>query len=140
MVIRNLQSVMRAPALMLVLLAAVPASGLSPLLYFCTMTGEVGPGCCCEHEGEVEPATTTGSTLSAAPCCEVVSADPQVQLTRVEIVSAELEAPRVVALSHQLSDRSQVHLAKRLALPHGSRGPPPDYGSPIFIQHCCYLI
>ncbi len=138
MALRNLQLVMRAMALVMAMLVAVPASGLGQLLYFCTMTGEVGPKCCCQHE--VGQDRVEVPTMSAAPCCEIVSAEQQVPPTRVEIHPPQFETPQLATLPFKPADGTLVRVPTRLALPHGSRGPPPDTGPPIFIKHCSYLI
>ncbi len=135
---RNPKLVVRAMALMMALLVAVPASGLGQLLFFCTITGEVGPKCCCQHE--VEQDALEVPSLRAASCCEVVSAEQQVPPTRVEVQAPQFETPQFVALPFAPSERTRVRAPTRLALPHGSRGPPPDTGPPIFIKHCSYLI
>ena len=138
MTLRNLQLVVRSIALVIAVLVAFPVSGLGQLLFFCTMTGEVGPKCCCQHE--VEPDALEGPSLRAASCCEVVSAEQQVPPMRVQVQASQFETPQFSALRFTLSDRTRVCAPTGLALPHGSRGPPPDTGSPIFIKHCSYLI
>ena len=138
MALLNLKLVVRAMALMMVLLVAVPASGLGQLLFFCTMTGAVGPKCCCQHE--VEQDALEGASLRAAPCCEVVSAEQPISPTRDEVQEPQFETSKFIALSFTPSERTPVRAPTRLALPHGSRGPPPDTGPPIFIKHCSYLI
>ncbi len=136
MALRNLQFVVRAMALVMAILLAVPASGLGQLLFFCTMTGEVGPKCCCQHEVE----HIEGPSLSTAPCCEVVSAESLVLPTRVEVQAPQFEVAQLADLPFKPSDRTRVRASTRLVLPLGSRGPPPDTGPPIFIKHCSYLI
>jgi len=140
MTIRNLQLLSRAMALLMAILLAVPASGLGQLVYFCSMTGEVGPKCSCQHE--VEAFALDGPVLTVAACCEVVGSDSLLLPTRVEVVSPEFETSKWVALpykpAHRLLERNPTRLA--LLQSHGSRGPPPDSGPPLFIKHCSYLI
>ena len=119
-------------------LVAAPASGLGQLLFFCTMTGEVGSQCCCQHE--VERDVREVSTLRAAPCCEVVSTEQPALLSWVEVPAPQLKTPPFITLSFAPSERTRVRAPTRLALPYDSRGPPPDAGPPIFIKHCSYLL
>ena len=120
---------------MTAILVAVPASGVSELLYFCSMTGKVGRKCCCQHETQEE--TAQGSSLFAPPCCKLVSTNQQLQPPRVEVISPELETSQIVTLPYESGDRFVVAVPMRLALPHDSRGPP---DTPLFIKHCSYLI
>jgi hypothetical protein len=138
MALPNLQIVVRAMALVMAMLVAVPASGLGELLFFCTMTGEVGPKCCCQHE--VEQDLVEGLSVSAVPCCEIVGSEQQVPPARVEVHTPKFETPQFAALLFKPGNHTQIHIPTRLALPHGSRGPPPDTGPPIFIKHSSYLI
>ncbi len=135
---RHFKLVVRAMALMMAVLVAAPTSGLGQLLYFCTMTKDVGPRCCCQHEAQQD--TIEGPSLTAAPCCEIVSAEEQIPPTRVEVVWPELETPQFVAMPFQPGFRTPVRAPTRLTMPHGPRGPPPDTGPPIFVRYCSYLI
>ncbi len=138
MVLRTIPFVVRALALGLAILVAVPASGLGQLVYFCTMTGEVGPKCGCQHEVDLEHAGHP--SVSTAPCCEIVSSEQHVPPTRVEVHTLQFETPNLVTLRFQPSHRTLGRVPMDLAVPHGPRGPPPDTGPPIFIRHCSYLI
>ena len=139
MVTRKLKIVVRMMALLMAILVALPAIGLGSLQYFCTMTGEVGPKCCCQHEAD--GAELDVPSVSAGQCCEVVSAERQVLPTRVEVITPDLEGPQFVLLPQASSDdRLLVRAPTRLAVPHGSRGPPPATGPPLFIQHSSFLI
>ena len=138
MAFRNLRIAMRALALVMACAVAVPAIGMGQLLYFCTMSGDVGPHCGCHHDAHAD--TIDGPSLTTAPCCELVGAEELVPPIRVEVIAPELETPQFVALPLQSGRHIPVRAPTRLALPHGPRGPPPDTGPPIFIKHCSYLI
>ncbi len=133
MLLRNLQLVMRALALGMIILVAVPASGIGDLLYFCTMTGEVGSKCCCQHEAPQD--IVAEPSLTAAPCCKVVSAEELIPPVRVEVVPPQFEPPLLVVVSF-LPDHfpTAVRAPTQLNLPDGSCGPP------LFVKHCSYLI
>jgi hypothetical protein len=125
---------------MMAILLAAPASGLGQLLYFCTMTGEVGPKCCCQYEAEVDADASESATLAVAPCCMFDSADQQLQPTRVEVVLSEIETQQFVALPYLEDSPLLVRKSTGNVLSLGSRGPPPDTGPPLFIKYCSYLI
>jgi hypothetical protein len=130
-------------ALLMAILIAAPASGLGKTLYFCTMTGEVGAKCGCDHEESADVADAP--TIGAASCCEVVSVEKQLPPAFVEVVAPDLETPKIVALLDK-SDHWLLTCTPNLRVePWGPRGPPPDPvyssgGPPLFINHCSYLI
>lgn len=138
MVFRNHTILARVLAVLMAALVALPASGLGQLLVLCTMTGEVGLECCCQHDAEA--ASTDGPSVSSALCCEALSADPQVQPTRIQVVSSEFETPQFVALAYEADDRLLARAPTGLASAYASRGPPPDNGPSLFIKHCSFLI
>jgi hypothetical protein len=125
-------------AFFMVVLVAAPASGLSQLLYFCTMTGEVGAKCSCMHEAKT--IAPDGPTLAAASCCELVSSDAELQPIRAEVIAPELEAPETTGLPSSPVDQVLAQISAELVRSNGARGPPPWADPPLFIQHCAYLI
>jgi hypothetical protein len=135
---RLVQTFVRAMAFVVVLAVAAPASGLSQLLYFCTMTGEVGPKCSCMHE--VKTIAPEGPALSAAGCCELVSSDAQLQPIWAELTAPELESPEPMGLPTSPVEPAVAQIPAELMWSNGPRGPPPWADPPLFIQHCAYLI
>ena len=143
MALRNLRIVMRMMALLMAILIAAPASGLGQTLYFCTMTGEVGAKCGCEHEESADVAD--GPAIGAASCCEVVGVEKQQPPAFIEAVAPDLETPKFVALIDKSDHWLPTPVPNFRLEPWGPRGPPPDPvtpsgGPPLFIDHCSYLI
>lgn len=136
--IRILPVFVRAMALTMVFLVAAPASGLGQLLYFCTMSGEVGPRCSCGHS--TEGGQPQVATASAPGCCELVGVDRLVQTPRVEVVPQEVEAPELLVLPPRPDAALARDLSSGLAFCQSPRGPPPRTGPPIFIENCSFLI
>ena len=130
--------VVRAMFLMLALLLAVPVSGVGSLIFFCTMTGGLGPKCCCQYE--VKQDAIDVPSVRAAPCCQEVSVERQVPPTRAEVQAPQFETPKFVASRCSTGEHTRVGALERLALPNSSRGPPPDTWPPICIKHCSFLI
>ncbi|MDH3201062.1 MAG: hypothetical protein OEM15_09235 [Myxococcales bacterium] len=119
----------------LLVAAMVAASGLGgAALHLCQMEGAVRSTCCC-HQSEHE--------------------QPPIQLKRVDECCGALlpqsEQPPVLT-THDISIESSLMLAALVASPELStatrgsacilppvRGPPPEHGPPLFIQHCSFL-
>ena len=137
MTLRRLPIIVRMMASLMAILLAAPTGGAGQFVYFCTMTGERGPKCGCQHDAE---ASEPHSSLSAVPCCEVVGANAQLQPTRIEVISPEFETPQFVALPFASAHRLQLSATTSIARSYGARGPSPDIGPPLFIKHCSYLI
>ncbi len=139
MMIRNLQRVLSAMALVMVILVAAPAGGPGQLLYFCAMTGQLGARCCCKAEASQD--TASSASLTVAPCCEIVGADEGLAPAAVKLVSPRLKPPQFVAVPCSPNcHRRVLRTVARFVLPHGSRGSPPGTGPPTFIRHCSFLI
>jgi hypothetical protein len=135
---RILPVFVRAMALTMVFLVAAPASGLGQFLYFCTMSGEVGPKCCCAHRAQGDRSQV--ATVSAPGCCELVGVDRLVQTPRVEVSPQEVEAPELLVLPPRPDTQQARKRASGLAFCQSPRGPPPRTGPPIFIENCAFLI
>ena len=136
--VRALQLSVRILVFVLGLMMAVPASGLGQLLFFCTMTGQVGPRCCCQPE--VREETEAGPKVSSAPCCEVVRAEQPVPQVRAHVEAVQIEPPIVVTMTTPFRARARVHGPIASLLHWGPRGPPFDTGPPLFAKHCSFLI
>jgi hypothetical protein len=119
-------------------LMLIAPGGLGQLLFFCSMTGELGAQCCCEHEAEL--TLSDQPTASSGPCCEAVSNDTLVPPSRVDSVVPELASPSFV-LAKTVAPASVYRLAtRRTVAPYTARGPPPDTGTPLYILYSSFLI
>ena len=135
--IRHLPIFVRALALVMATLVAAPASGVGQL-FFCSMTGEVGQRCGCEHE--VATSSVNTLSVSTAPCCEAVDQQSRVQPVRVEALSSDFDGPDAVAAHPVPAAQRHVSVASPRLLPYPSRGPPFATGPPLYIENCAYLI
>jgi hypothetical protein len=136
-VIRTFKISMRAMALFLGIALVAPASGLGQLLFYCTMTGEVGAKCCCHHEAADDDSDMA---LLAAACCEAVNADTAVTLNPLEFVTEQEERQNKFHQTNGVQANSKGFASTAHVLRKRARSPPADSGPPIFIKHCRYLI
>ena len=135
MALRRFHRALRAVAFLVSVLLVFPVSSLASVQIFCSMTGEVGQACGCEHEA----STDAEPTISAAPCCEIVSAEfpaPPPRADAPDIEGPELVALRPIAPTIEAPRRSP----SRIAVPHGARGPPSGTAPPLFLKYCSFLI
>ena len=125
-------------ALAMATLVVAPANGLGQLLYFCSMTGAVGPQCCCEHEAEA--LLPDGLSISAAPCCDIVNQETRVPPARLEAISPDFDGPDHIAAHPSPIAERQVAVPSPRLLPRTTRGPPFATGPPLYVENCTYLI
>ncbi|MDH3728487.1 MAG: hypothetical protein OER77_13240 [Myxococcales bacterium] len=115
--------------------AMVTASGLGgAALHLCQMEGAVRSTCSC-HQSEHEQPPIQLKPVDA--CCDALlpqGEQPPVLTTHDISIESSLMFAAVVA-SPELSAATR---GSSCVLPH-VRGPPPEHGPPLFIQHCSFL-
>jgi len=134
---RDLKLIIRAMAMMMAILVMAPSTGLAQTLYFCTMSGEVGPKCCCNHDRD--SLSAKGPALLATPCCEVSSKVSRHQAQGIQVEITKLKNPTFIALPEIVHASLIGVTLSQLALLNGSTSPP-NTGPSLCIQHCSYLI
>jgi hypothetical protein len=136
--IRDIQLFVRMMVASIAILVSVPGTGLGHVLYLCSMTGQLGAKCCCDHE--VQASNADGTSLSMTPCCEVVNGEQRLNPARVQSVSPKLAILQFIPPAYPQSRPERVTVSTGLVALQASRGPPFDTGSAIYIRHCSYLI
>jgi hypothetical protein len=122
--------------LSLAILLALPAAGLSELLFFCNMSGEIGPKCCCEH---ADIAMTDGPSLSEASCCKEVSVQASAASAVAETAAPTSQFDGLVARLEDFAPRTSIAVDQSLAEPGAARAlPPPSLR--IFVANCSYIL
>ena len=123
-------------ALLVTISVAMPASVVSELLFFCSMSGEIGSTCGCPHASE--QVVDEGPTVSPTSCCEHVGETERSQhVSRVEAPDAGLALPGVARPPPMAPPELPVRVVQRMAEPGSPRGPP---AVSIPIRHCSFLI
>jgi hypothetical protein len=122
----------------LVLLMALPTAGIGELLYACGMTGNIGPRCCCSIDAKGQ--TPGDLDISTGSCCEIVPEEGLVQATWFESVSQKIEPPQEADALRVSFPKATPHPLSHSRILRQPRAPPPDLKTPLFRQHCTYLI
>ena len=138
MAIHQAQLVLRTMSVLLIVLLTIPISGLGQLLYLCSMTGEIGPRCCCQHLEQIEDRKD--ATIHAPSCCESVNTENYHSVGQVQIKGSQDQINRILAVvTHwNMSQSTRVSRVEETVL--GSRAPPKSTGPPIFVRYCSFLI
>ena len=134
-----IQSLLRAVlSVGLAVMLSLQVSGLGKLLYACSMTGEVGPRCCCDHARE--DRRDGQDALEGEPCCERVGERAVLQVipsVSPELLPEELPLWRPPA---RVLARQALLIPGDQSPPPQARGPPRAQGPPLFLQHRSLLI
>jgi hypothetical protein len=115
----------------------VPASALAQVVYLCTMTGAIGPKCCCSSVSEEPRAAPSRAQFERPDCCEA-----QAQASRDAIAAAADHmpsvGPAVLVSTLALADLFDLERASSLSRAAQARGPP-ALGPPIYLENCSLL-
>lgn len=119
----------------LLVAAMVAASGLGgAALHLCQMEGAVRSTCCC-HQSEHEQPPIQLKRVD--DCCGALLSQgeqpPASTVHEISIESSLLFAAVVTSPELLTATRGNACLLPPV------RGPPPEYGPPLFIRHCSFL-
>ena len=135
MTLHRLSATLRALTLGAMILLAAPTSALAPLLYFCSMTGAVGPKCCCNHAQAPDPHEPAAGSIG---CCAALNNSAAGAAHLLRDSAPSLDLPLIEAQPRPLTLRPAARLDRRAPARLGARSPPPD--TALFKVHCTYLI
>jgi hypothetical protein len=115
----------------------MPASALAQVLYLCTMSGLIGPKCCCSAPQEEPEAAPQGPRFERPDCCEA-----QAQASRDAIAAAADHMPSVgpamLVSTLTITDLIDLERAASISGAAQARGPP-ALGPPIYLENCSLL-
>ena len=125
----------------LVAIALVLSTGSgTSIAYLCSMSGEVGPSCCCASVDATHDAVQPDGTakVERASCCDVQRYDAQAPLGTHERSQGYAGAGVIGTVSSAVAPASlPAPCEASLSEP---RGPPLSLGPAIFVQNCSFLI
>ena len=128
--------VLRIISVLFIAVLTIPMSGLSQLLYLCSMTGEIGPRCCCQHEAQDHDE----KTVQVPSCCESVNTAFQSSSCRIQMKASQDQKTRMLATVAHVNVTKKIPALQMQDGVLGSRAPPKSTGPPIFIRCCSFLI
>ena len=131
--------------LLMVLLITLSSKGLSQVIYLCTMTGQVGPLCCCQHMEELEERSKVEDStpdLSSPSCCELIDQESVYLSLHSPSSTLDLSSPYPQESTHQITHDQSTALKRSKVCSHSHARAPPlkATGPPLFIQYCTYRL
>jgi hypothetical protein len=120
----------RASALILTALLALPASAQASLSFLCAMSGAVVPACCCNHGSEGAASET--SQWSTAPCCVAIDTSSGAAVSGIDAAHAGPQVPLQRRVERRPTN-PKFALNSGASKSLGARAPPPLHRRPLTV-------